>query len=115
MPATSAASAPASASTSQTCAAVPAPPDATTGTAHRVGDRAREREVVARARAVAVDAGEQDLARAAAHALRRPLHRVERRRLAAALHVHAPRRSPSRFASMLATTHCDAEALGRTR
>ena len=58
------------------CSRSPTPPEAITGTGTRVGDRARQLEVVAVARAVAIHAGEQDLARAE----RRPCARTRRRR-----------------------------------
>ena len=67
----SAASAPAS-NASARCRAQPAPPDAITGTVTAVGDRAGQLEVVAVARAVGVDRGEQHLARAAARPPPRP-------------------------------------------
>ena len=51
------------------CSSVPTPPEAITGTLHRLADRARQIQVEAAASAVAVHAGQQDLARAQ----RRPL------------------------------------------
>ena len=55
---------------------------------HRRCDRAGELQVVARARAVPVPAGEQDLARAAPGAVLRPLDRIDAGALAAALDEH---------------------------
>ena len=90
---------------------VPAPPEAIDRHVDRVRDRARELEVVARARAVAVDAREQDLA-----APRRTHSRAHATASSSVgsrpPFVYTRQPSPSRFASMLATTHCDAEALG---
>ena len=74
--AASAALAAPSVSTSAMCATLPQPPEATTGTRHRLGHRARERHVEAVLGAVAVHAGEQDLAGAARRTLARPGDRV---------------------------------------
>ena len=60
------------------------------GHAHRVRHGPRQFQIVARPCAIAVDAGEQDLARAPRHALPRPLDRVEFRAHAGAGRVHAP-------------------------
>src|SRR5690606_32037720 len=58
--------------------------------ADRVGDGAREREIETFARAVAVHAGEQDLARAQPLDLARPLDRVASGGPAPAVRVHLP-------------------------
>jgi hypothetical protein len=55
-----------------------------------VGDRARQREIEAGARAVAIHAGEQDFPRAARDNLARPVDRIEPRRRATAVRVHLP-------------------------
>ena len=88
-------------SASATCRALPAPPEAMTGTRHGVGDRARELEVVAGARPVGVDRREQDLAGAARLALARPLGRAARRR-ASCRRASARRRSVASIATTTA-------------
>ena len=76
---------------------MPTPPEAITGTLHRVADRARQLEVEADLGAVAVHAGEQDLAGAALGHAPRPVHRVEAGVLAPAVGVDVPaRRRPAR-------------------
>ena len=57
---------------------------------HRLDDRARELEVEAALRAVAVHAREQDLARAALRHLARPFYGIESARLAPAVRVDLP-------------------------
>ena len=78
---------------------------------HRVGHRAGQRQVVAVLGAVAVHAGEQDLAGAAVRPLARPRDGVEAGGLAPAVGVDVPAwPSPStssrrRLASMATTMH----------
>ena len=61
--------------------------------AHRVGHRARECQIEAGLGAIAVHAGQQNLARAASRHLARPLHGVEAGVLATAVAVHVPTRA----------------------
>ena len=65
------------------CAASPAPPEAITGTLDGLRERARERQVVARARAVGVDRRHEHLAGAALDRLLRPVDGVAAARVLA--------------------------------
>ena len=100
--ATSAASAPAS-NASARWRASPAPPDAITGTVDGLRDRARQRQVVAGARAVGVDRREQDLAGASLDRLARPRDGVSAARAFRPAWVTT---SPPR-ASIAQTTACE--------
>ena len=85
--AASTASAPAS-NASFRCPGLAAPPEAITGTRTAARDRAGQLQVVARARTVAVPAGEQDLAGAAAGTRARPFERIDAGTFAPALDQH---------------------------
>ena len=80
----------------------------------RVRDRARQLEVVAVLRAVAVHRGQQDLPRAALDALARPLDGVAAGRRAPAGDVDLPA-APSRrrLASIASTTHWAPNTVGQ--
>ena len=75
--------------------------------AHGLGHGARQRQVVAVLRPVAVHAGEQDLAGAALGPLARPGHRVPAGRRAAAVDEHLEAAGAPARASIASTTACE--------
>ena len=97
--AASTASASASTTASAKCSSSPAPPLAMTGMLSSRGDGARERDVEAVLRAVAVHAREQDLTRAETLGLARPLDGVELGVDATAVDEDLPAVAPTRHAA----------------
>ena len=69
---------------------MPTPPEAITGTGHRIGDGAGQLQVEALAGAVAVHRGEQDFAAPQRHHVARKVHRIDAGRLAAAMGEDLP-------------------------
>ena len=86
---------------------MPTPPEAITGTGHRVGDRAGQRDVEAVPGAVAVHRGEQDFAGAERHHLARIVDRVEAGRLAAAMGEDLPAVGLARLRHLLGVDRDD--------